>query len=53
MICSAACTGCGAECGAIGSRSEGWYADCIDPTFPGGCPGSGTASSLITWADCG
>jgi hypothetical protein len=32
------CTGCTAECHAIGSKSEGWYSSC---------------GGLIGWADCG
>jgi hypothetical protein len=42
-ICKATCGGETARCGAIGSRSEGWYASM-------GCIGGG---GLIGWANCG
>lgn len=52
LICAAVCTGCSAECQAIGTRSEGWYAVCGEPGAAGGCPDSGGTGSLIRWDFC-
>jgi hypothetical protein len=49
--CRASCESCRAVCRNVGTRSEGWYADCADGT-DGGCIG-GLVPQLIVWADCG
>jgi hypothetical protein len=51
-ICTAACMGCVAVCRGAGTANEGWYADCMDPTFDGGCP-YGMVPHLILLDDCG
>ncbi|MBN1769646.1 MAG: hypothetical protein JXB32_00160 [Deltaproteobacteria bacterium] len=50
LLCEAACIGCTAECQAVGSYSEGWYAVCSG-SAGGGCRSTGS-SNLIEWADC-
>jgi hypothetical protein len=44
--------GCVAVCRGAGTANEGWYADCMDPTFDGGCP-YGMVPHLILLDDCG
>jgi hypothetical protein len=48
-LCAAACAHCRAECRAVGTSEEGWYASCGDAPAQGGC-GDG---ALIVLADCG
>jgi hypothetical protein len=48
--CEATCRGCVAECAAMGTADEGWYAVCEDPGTEAGC---GELPGLIVRVDCG
>jgi hypothetical protein len=47
MVCTVRCAGATAACEAIGTRSEGWYADLMGT----GCPAI-PVERLIEWTDC-
>lgn len=51
VFCEADCIECTAECRAVGSYSEGWYASCGHGTTGGGCLATGL-TNLIEWTDC-